>query len=93
MPLLLPPLLIPFVGIVCVMLGGLIVTFDYPQIQYLEGGSNANNDVVAPSALGQEIYGRLITEFYVGVALLATGAVLCAPFAISKILQKRVGQR
>lgn len=89
-------MLAPFAGMICMMLGGLIVSFDYPQLQYLEGVLDAGGYAVvaAPQNMtGQEIYGRLLAEFYAGMGLLVAGAVLCAHFAISGILQKRAGQR
>ena len=84
-------LLVPLVGIACMVLGGLIVTFDYPQILYLEelgaqGGAGAVQDT-------SQMYGRLVVEFYVGMAVLAAGALLCASPVLSGIRQKRIGQR
>lgn len=66
-----------FVGIVVLILGILIIIFDYPQIQYLE------NQGISESSyrLDMEkfsIYQRLMIELSVGTGLLIAGIGLIA---------------
>ena len=74
---------VPLVGTACMILGALIVTFDYPQIKYLDG-----IDAAMDPEQGA-LYSRLITEFVIGLAILAAGAAMCAPHMAARLWQKR----
>ncbi|MBI1663554.1 MAG: hypothetical protein IS860_08720 [Nitrosopumilus sp.] len=66
-----------FVGIIVLILGILIIIFDYPQIQYLENfdatESNYRLDLERFA-----IYQRLLIEITVGVGLFVAGIGLLA---------------
>lgn len=77
-----------FVGIIVLILGILIIIFDYPQIQYLEnsevGESNFLKDMEQFS-----IYQRLQIEITVGAGLLVAGIGLLA-VSFSKRFENRL---
>ena len=61
-----------FIGIIVLILGSLIIIFDYPQIQYFE-----SMDLNSYSSLVQEkkeIHQRLQFEFSIGLTILVGGA-------------------
>ncbi len=78
---------VPLVGLVCMVLGGLIMTFDYPQIEYL-GGFDTDSTTGAGAEL-QALHGRLVVEFAAGAAILAAGIAMCVPGMASLFWQKR----
>ena len=55
-----------FGGIAAVMLGMLIVVYDYPQIAFLEAGS--------PSPADADLLSRLRVEMGAGIAIAVAGA-------------------
>lgn len=82
---------VPLAGIACMVLGALIMTFDYPQIEYL-GGFDADIDA-AMTAAGdpdqqRSLHGRLVTEFVIGAAIFGAGIVMCVPKAASVLLRR-----
>ena len=74
-------------GIACMVLGALIMTFDYPQIEYL-GGFDADAATVAMGDPEQRsLHGRLVTEFAVGAAIFGAGIIMCVP-KIASVLRR-----
>lgn len=63
-------------GIVMVVLGSLVVIFDYPQIQYLEDRGPEFH--ILPSSEEQAVHQRLIIESVIGTGILVTGVALIA---------------
>jgi hypothetical protein len=62
------------IGIIVLILGFLIIIFDYPQIQYFE-----NIDLKSYNLLVEEkksIYQRLVIEFSIGIVILGVGGVV-----------------
>jgi len=53
-----------FVGIIIIILGTLIVMFDYPQIQYLENVMTESHLML--EGTDRDLYQRLKIEFMVG---------------------------
>ena len=62
-----------FVGIVFLILGSMIIIFDYPQIQFLDKVTS-NQDHGYLGTL--DIHERLKIEISIGIGLLITGIVL-----------------
>ena len=63
-----------FIGIIVLILGVLIIIFDYPQIQFLE-----NLDSESYYLLDEEkknIHQRMIIEFSIGIVILVIGTLL-----------------
>ena len=60
-------------------LGALVVTFDYPQIEYLGGFDSSHIAGDNPRQEGSGIYDRLVMEFTIGAAILMAGVALCVP--------------
>jgi hypothetical protein len=63
-----------FVGIIVLILGFLIIVFDYPQIQYFE-----NIDLKSYNLLVEEkksVYQKLIIEFSIGIVILVIGSIV-----------------
>lgn len=85
------------VGIICIILGALVVTFDYPQIEYLGGFDNTLFSSNDNSEQKHALYDRLVVEFSIGVIILIAGVILCVPKMISMMIklfgQKRQGIR
>ncbi len=69
------------------VLGGLIVAFDYPQIRYIE---EMDGHVVSSATM--QVYERLVVEFYIGTAMLTGGALVGAWGVVSGMLKKRTVQ-
>lgn len=68
---------VPFLaGIVMVVLGSLVVIFDYPQIQYLE--DRGAEFSMLPGSEERAIHQRLVIESSIGAGILVTGIVLIA---------------
>ncbi|WP_428325792.1 hypothetical protein [Nitrosopumilus sp.] len=66
-----------FVGIIVLILGILIIIFDYPQIQYLENQEvSGTNYLKDPEQFS--IYQRLQIEITVGIGLFIAGIGLLA---------------
>jgi len=62
------------VGIILLVLGTLIIIFDYPQIEYFEKiDFESNNSLLVED---REIHQRLILEFTIGLIILGIGIVL-----------------
>ena len=64
------------VGIILLVLGTLIIIFDYPQIEYFE-----NIDFKLYNSLlveDKEIHRRLLIEFTIGIIILGIGGLLIA---------------
>lgn len=63
-----------FIGIIFLVLGTLIIIFDYPQIQFLE-----NKDLESYYLLDEEkktFHQRLVLEFSIGIVILGLGSSL-----------------
>ena len=63
-----------FVGIIILILGFLIIIFDYPQIQYFE-----SMDLKSYSSLDQErkeIHERIVMEFSIGLGIIGIGSLV-----------------
>ena len=63
-----------FIGIIVLILGSLIIIFDYPQIQYLE-----SMDLREYSLLDEEqknIHQRIIIEFTIGFVIIGVGGLV-----------------
>ena len=63
-----------FVGIIIIILGTLIVMFDYPQIQYLENVMTESHLML--EGTNRDLYQRLKIEFMVGGGVLLVGITL-----------------
>ena len=61
-----------FVGIATLILGILIVLFDYPQIQYLENEDSSQ----LLDGEKRSLYQRLLIEFSVGLGISGLGSLL-----------------
>jgi len=62
------------VGIILLVLGTLIIIFDYPQIEYFEKiDFESNNSLLVED---REIHQRLILEFTIGLIILGIGIIL-----------------
>tara|TARA_B100000315_G_C14119204_1_gene381746 strand:+ start:79 stop:330 length:252 start_codon:yes stop_codon:yes gene_type:complete len=62
------------IGIIVLILGFLIIIFDYPQIRYFE-----NIDLKSYNLLVEEkksMYQRLVIEFSIGIVILGVGGVV-----------------
>jgi len=63
-----------FIGIIVLVLGTLIIIFDYPQIQFFE-----NKELESYYLLDEEkktIHQRLVLEFSIGIGILGLGSAL-----------------
>ena len=63
-----------FIGIIILILGILIMVFDYPQIQFLENLDSESYYLLDEEKRG--IHQRLIIEFFVGIGISVTGISL-----------------
>ena len=63
-----------FVGMIMIILGTLIVMFDYPQIQYLENVTTESRLILEET--DKDLYQRLKIEFGVGSVILLAGITL-----------------
>lgn len=62
------------VGIILLVLGTLIIIFDYPQIEYFE---NIDFELYySPLDKEKEIHQRLVIEFTIGLVILGLGVLL-----------------
>ena len=61
-----------FIGIATLILGILIVLFDYPQIQYLENGDSSQ----LLDGEKRSLHQRLLIEFSAGLAICGLGSLL-----------------
>ena len=61
-----------FIGIAVLILGTLVVIFDYPQIQYFEK-KNFQNIIEEKD---REMHQRLITEISIGVIMTISGVLM-----------------
>ena len=76
-----------FVGIIVLILGMLIIIFDYPQIQYLENSEVGESNFLKDREQFS-IYQRLQIEITVGAGLLVAGIGLLA-VSFSKRFENR----
>lgn len=60
-----------FVGIILLIIGGLIVIFDYPQIQFFEDLDKESYHML--DVENKSIHQRLVIEFAIGVIILVGG--------------------
>ena len=63
-----------FIGIIILVLGFLIIIFDYPQIQYFE-----SMDLKSYSFLDQEkkdVHQRIVMEFTIGLGIIGIGSLV-----------------
>lgn len=60
-----------FVGIALLIVGGLIVVFDYPQIRFFDSLDEKSYHML--DAEDRSIHQRLVTEFAIGVIVLSIG--------------------
>ena len=64
------------VGIILLVLGTLIIIFDYPQIEYFESiDFKLYNSLLVED---KEIHRRLLIEFTIGIIILGIGGLLIA---------------
>jgi len=64
------------VGIILLVLGTLIIIFDYPQIEYFEKiDFESYNSLLVED---REIHQRLLIEFSIGLIILGIGTILIA---------------
>lgn len=61
-----------FIGIATLILGILIVLFDYPQIQYLENGDSSQ----LLDGEKRSLHQRLLIEFSAGLGICGLGSLL-----------------
>ncbi|MCV0392874.1 MAG: hypothetical protein K5790_06210 [Nitrosopumilus sp.] len=60
-----------FIGIVFLILGSLIIIFDYPQIQFFENMELPTYNLL--DANSKQIHQRLTIEYYIGVIFFGLG--------------------
>ncbi len=66
-------------GIVMMVLGSMVVIFDYPQIQYLEEeGRLGSESRLLPGSEERAIHQRLVAESVIGAGILSAGVILSA---------------
>lgn len=65
-----------FSGIIVLILGMLIIIFDYPQIQFLENMDSESYYLLDEEK--KEIHQRMIIEFFAGMGIFVAGIVLLA---------------
>ncbi len=61
-----------FVGITLLIVGGLVVVFDYPQIQFFESLPDEESYHML-DVKDKSIYQRLVVEFTIGIIVLSGG--------------------
>ncbi|WP_316507168.1 hypothetical protein [Nitrosopumilus sp.] len=61
-----------FIGIAILMLGILIIIFDYPQIQYIENEDSSQ----LLDGEKRSLYQRLVIEFSAGIGICGLGILL-----------------
>lgn len=76
---------VSLIGMVCAILGALIVTFDYTQIEQLGGFDHSKT---TGDAMQDALHDRLVIEFFIGVAILAAGIAMCMPRALDVMRQR-----
>ena len=62
-----------FIGIIILILGILVIIFDYPQIQFFEGMNTESNYLNDEK---RAIHERLVIEFFIGVGISGIGILL-----------------
>lgn len=77
-----------FAGIVVVILGLLILVYDYPQLLYMQ--TMAAEQVQLSDMLSFDRFQRIQIEFYAGVGILCMGAVILffSKFPLSMFIKK-----
>ncbi len=63
-----------FIGIIVLILGFLIIIFDYPQIQYFDSMDLKSYQLLVEEQ--KSIHQRLVLEFSIGVGILGLGLLL-----------------
>ena len=63
-----------FIGIIILMLGVLVIIFDYPQIQFFENMNLESNYLMNEEK--RIIHEKLITEFFIGIGISGVGILL-----------------
>ena len=63
-----------FAGIIVIIIGMLVVIFDYPQVQYFSQVVTGSQQII--ELQDRDFYQRLQIEFSIGIAVLALGIML-----------------
>jgi len=63
-----------FIGIIVLVLGSLIIVFDYPQIEFFEKMDTESYHLM--NGEKKDLYKRLVFEFSIGIVILALGILL-----------------
>jgi len=71
-----------FAGIIIIIIGMLIVIFDYPQIQYFE--QMQTESYLMLESQDRDIHQRLQIEFMIGFMILAVGTILTVVSTVRK---------
>ena len=69
-----------FVGLILIIVGSLIIVYDYPQLEYLK-----NQEVQVTESESFSIQERLQIEFTIGIIVLIGGIILVVYGIIKKI--------
>ncbi len=69
-----------FAGLILIIIGSLIVVYDYPQLEYLK---NVEQITESTDTIG--LQGRLQIEFTVGITILIAGIILAGYGMLKKI--------
>lgn len=75
-----------FIGISITLLGLLVITYDYPQLQFFENLERSHYEQLSDEL--REKHGRLELEFSIGVGFVTTGLLVTA-FGLLKTVSKR----
>ena len=63
-----------FIGIIVLVLGSLIIVFDYPQIEFFENMDTESYHLM--NVEKKDLHQRLVFEFSIGIVILASGVSL-----------------
>jgi len=63
-----------FIGIIVLVLGSLIIVFDYPQIEFFEKMDTESYHLM--NVEKKDLHQRLVFEFSIGIVILASGVSL-----------------
>jgi len=63
-----------FIGIIVLILGSLIIIFDYPQIEFFERMDTESYHLISEER--KNLHQRLVFEFSIGIVILASGISL-----------------
>ncbi|MDH3279253.1 MAG: hypothetical protein OEL84_08965 [Nitrosopumilus sp.] len=63
-----------FIGVIVLVLGSLIIVFDYPQIEFFENMDTESYHLM--NVEKKDLHQRLVFEFSIGIVILASGVSL-----------------